>query len=339
MLMPAQSYAQIGAINKLSGAVAKPASINLRKWFLSPTGLIKPWFHTEGNLPLWSSYLPLGFPNWVAKHRQSVPSSFEESDLKKAKKDGFLPEAAQVIFPGDECVPTLPKGYRVMFLAFLLHGLSLPAHEFLRGLLFVYGVQLHQLTPNSSLHITCFITLCESFHRIDPHWVLWKFLFRLCPSVSLAKNLELGGAIVSMRSKSHYLEFNMAALVQGWRQKWFFIKDQKATASDQYGLPLFDATQSLAKLTPWDAPPSEAEVEVIKPLLTRIQRLKSAVGGGPIGTQLMVFFLQRRIQPLQSRASKLWSYSGSADPSRVSDQDPEKKDLNKRVSSLTTLTA
>jgi hypothetical protein len=50
----------------LSGAVAKPAGINLRKLFLSPTGSIKPWFHTEGNLPLCSSYLPLGVPNWVA---------------------------------------------------------------------------------------------------------------------------------------------------------------------------------------------------------------------------------------------------------------------------------
>jgi hypothetical protein len=30
-----------------------------------------------------------------------------------------------------------------MFLAFLLHGLSFPAHEFLRGLLFMYSVQLH----------------------------------------------------------------------------------------------------------------------------------------------------------------------------------------------------
>jgi hypothetical protein len=49
----------------LSGAVAKLASINLRKLVLSPTGSIKPWFHTEGNLLLCSSYLPLGVPNWV----------------------------------------------------------------------------------------------------------------------------------------------------------------------------------------------------------------------------------------------------------------------------------
>jgi hypothetical protein len=83
-----------------------------------------------------------------------------------------------------------------MFLAFLLCGLSLPAHKFLCGLLFVYGVQLHQLTPNSILHIAYFITLCESFPGIDPHWVLWKFLFHLRPSVSLDKNPELGGGLL-----------------------------------------------------------------------------------------------------------------------------------------------
>jgi hypothetical protein len=135
------------------------------------------------------------------------------------------------------------------------------------------------------------------------------------------------------------LEFNKAALVQGWRQKWFYIKDQNATASDQYGLPPFDVNQILTKLTTWDAPSSEAKVEVIKPLLTCIQRLKSAAGGGLIRTQLIGFFLQRCIQPLQARAVKLWSHSGSTDPSRVFDQDLEKKYLNKQVRSLTTLTA
>jgi hypothetical protein len=202
-----------------------------------------------------------------------------------------------------------------MFLAFLLCGLSLLAHDFLRGLLFVYGMQLHQLTPNSILHIACFITLYESFLGIDPHWFLWKFLFHLRPSVSLAKNPELGGAVVSVRSESHYLEFNMAVSVQGWRKKWFYIKDQKAMCSDKFGIAPFDASKSLMKLTSWDSPPIEAEVESIKPLLTRSQSLKSAAGGGLTGMQLMVFFLQRPIQPLQSRVSKVRSYSGSADPS------------------------
>jgi hypothetical protein len=66
-----------------------------------------------------------------------------------------------------------------------------------------------------------------------------------------------------MRSESHYLEFNMAASVQGWQQKYFYIKDQKAAASDHYGIAPFDAKQSLTKLMTWDSPPSEAEVKNI----------------------------------------------------------------------------
>jgi hypothetical protein len=69
----------------------------------------------------------------------------------------------------------------------------------------------------------------------------------------------------------------------------------------------------------------EAEIEDIKPLLSRIQSLKGAAGGTLIGMQLMMFFLQRHIQPLQSRVSKLWSYSGSDDSSWVSKEELEKK--------------
>jgi hypothetical protein len=98
-----------------------------------------------------------------------VPSEFKQSDLTKAQENGFLTGGDQVIFPSTERIPKPPIGYRVMFLAFLLRGLSFHAHIFLRGLLFVYGVQLHQLTPNSILHIAYFVTLCESFLGIKPH--------------------------------------------------------------------------------------------------------------------------------------------------------------------------
>jgi hypothetical protein len=212
-----------------------------------------------------------------------VPSEFEQSDLTKAQENGFLIGDDQVIFPSTERVPNPPSGYQVMFLAFLLRGLSFPAHELLRGLLFVYGVQLHQLTPNSILHIACFVTLCESFLGIEPHWILWKFLFCLRPSVSLSKKPELGGAIVSVHAEAHYLEFNMAALVKGWRKKWFYIKDQKNSSSDHYDISPFDANKDLTKLSSWDSPPTEAEMEDIKPLLARIQILKSASGGALSG--------------------------------------------------------
>jgi hypothetical protein len=52
----------------------------------------------------------------------------------------------------------------------------------------------------------------------------------------------------------------------------------------------------------------------------------------------MAFFLQWRVQPLQHRLSKLCTFSGLGDSSRVSDNIMEKKDLDKRVRALTTLT-
>jgi hypothetical protein len=229
-----------------------------------------------------------------------------------------------------------------MFLSFLFRGLSLPAHEFLRGLLFVSGVQLHQLTPNSILHIACFVTLCESFLGIEPQFLLWRSIFRLRPSVALAKKPKLGGAVsgifVSVRPEAQYLEFSMSASVQGWRTKWFYIKDRRASSEDEYGLAPFDASKELKKLASWDSPPTDAEMEKIAPLLTRIQALKGGKGGALSGIQLMAFFVQRRVQPLQHRLAKLWSYSGLVDPSRISGDLMEKQEVDKRVRSLTKLT-
>jgi hypothetical protein len=144
--------------------------------------------------------------NVVANSATSwVPSVFKQRDLEKAQANGLISTDDQVILSSTERIPKPPIGFWVMFFDFLLRGLSLPAHEFLRGLLFVYGVQLHQLTPNSVLHIACFITLCESFLGIEPHFLLWKFLFWLRPSVALSKKPELGGAVVSIRAESQYL--------------------------------------------------------------------------------------------------------------------------------------
>jgi hypothetical protein len=158
--------------------------------------------------------------NRMAKHstkKQAIGwtvSTIMDADLSKAKEEGFLSASAEITFPSTEVVPQLQPGYRVIFLDFLLRGFSLPAHEFLRGLLFIYGVQLHQLTPNSIMHIACFITLCKAFLGINPHLGLWKCLFRLRRNVSKEEIHDLGGAIVSVWSESQYLKFEMAELVQ-----------------------------------------------------------------------------------------------------------------------------
>jgi hypothetical protein len=79
-------------------------------------------------------------------------------------------------------------------------------------------------------------------------------------------------------------------------------------------------------------------MEEIAPLLTRIQALKGGRGGALSGTQLMAFFVQHRVQPLQHRLSKHWTFSGLGNSSRVCEDLMEKKDVDRRVRALTTLT-
>jgi hypothetical protein len=108
----------------------------------------------------------------------------------------------------------------------------------------------------------------------------------------LSRKPKLGGAVVSVRPEAQYLEFSMAASVQGWRTKWFYIKDRKSSPGDEYGLPPFDASHEVKKLASWDMLPSDAEVEQILPLLSCIKALKGGQGGALSGIQLMAFFIQ-----------------------------------------------
>jgi hypothetical protein len=73
-----QCYAQIDAINKYLELLPKQASINLQKWFLFPTGRLNLGFILRKNLPLCSSYLPLGVPNWAASTAINQARALEE---------------------------------------------------------------------------------------------------------------------------------------------------------------------------------------------------------------------------------------------------------------------
>jgi hypothetical protein len=56
-----------------------------------------------------------------------VPSTLTQKEFDKAKADGLISNKDSIIFPITERIPNPLSGYRVMFLAFLLRGLSLPA--------------------------------------------------------------------------------------------------------------------------------------------------------------------------------------------------------------------
>jgi hypothetical protein len=94
-------------------------------------------------------------------------SKVVEKDLCKVAKEGLLKDdAEEVRVLGPESTRTPPAGFQVMILVFILRGLSFPAHDFLRGLLFAYGVQMHDLTP------TPYCPSCASSRCATASWGL-----------------------------------------------------------------------------------------------------------------------------------------------------------------------
>jgi hypothetical protein len=63
-------------------------------------------------------------------------------------------------------------------MVFYEQGFGVPSHQFLRSLLQFYGSELHHLTPSKILHATAFVTLCEAYIGIEPHFDLWNYFFR-----------------------------------------------------------------------------------------------------------------------------------------------------------------
>ena len=59
-----------------------------------------------------------------------------------------LTAAEEWRLPYEEEEPEPPKGYVVSFAHFHEWGFAMPAHQFLRGLLDYYQVELQHLTPN-----------------------------------------------------------------------------------------------------------------------------------------------------------------------------------------------
>ena len=71
-----------------------------------------------------------------------------------------------------DSVPHEGPNETVIFQSHVLRGLGIPTSDFFRGLLHHWGIQVHHLTPNSILHISIFVHLCEAFLGIEPHFDL-----------------------------------------------------------------------------------------------------------------------------------------------------------------------
>jgi hypothetical protein len=132
-----------------------------------------------------------------------IASRCSEFDLETLVSSGLLAHKSVI-----QWRPTLGEdrpyentGEIVSFVPNLERGLGFPYSFFFSGLLCYYRIQLHHLIPNSFVHISIFVHLCEAFLGIEPHFELFRFLFHLKPQPDSYVLDLVGGAGLQLRQR------------------------------------------------------------------------------------------------------------------------------------------
>ena len=113
-----------------------------------------------------------------------MPSFVTEEDVLKLREAKHLSYEISDRLPAQgQAVPAPEPVEFVVFVSHLRRGLGFSTDPFVRGLMFYYGLDFHDLAPDSILHISSFIVVCEAFLRITPHFGLWLKTFNVKPKM------------------------------------------------------------------------------------------------------------------------------------------------------------
>jgi hypothetical protein len=165
-------------------------------------------------------------------------STITADDLETLVAEGLLcplsdERQPEWIPPPSGATLSPPPGYVVSFVSFHEWGFGVPASHFMRAILHVYGVELHNLNPNSISQAAIFAAVCEGYLGIDPHWDMWTHFFstelfasptgerRVCTAV------RAGGCILQLRQvrAPQYILAILASSNKGWQRRWFYLRN------------------------------------------------------------------------------------------------------------------
>jgi hypothetical protein len=103
------------------------------------------------------------------KKEEEAKSATSDWNYSKCFRNDLLNLVAEGLLQGQDVVQWHPSFRQlfpqenideiVLFLHFIERGLALPTFDFLHGLLYFYGIQIHHLNPNSIAHVAIFVHL------------------------------------------------------------------------------------------------------------------------------------------------------------------------------------
>ena len=163
-------------------------------------------------------------------------SSLTEGHIKRLRKAGYLSSNIAHRLPDEgELIPTPRPHERVVFLPHFLRGLGFPLHPFVRGLMFYYDLDFHDLAPNFVL-------------RICPRFDLWLKTFNVKPKVVRGSQAECGGPMAGKMANVLWLEGSFVETLKGWQSGWFYITEPRDL--DWVAAPEFRSGPPM-RLTSW----------------------------------------------------------------------------------------
>ena len=97
-----------------------------------------------------------------------VASSVTQENIAKLREVGYLTTDIKHRLPAPgQVIPTPEPNESIVFVSHFLRGLGFTLDPFVRGLMFYYGLDFHDLAPDAILHISSFIVVREAFLHIE----------------------------------------------------------------------------------------------------------------------------------------------------------------------------
>jgi len=246
--------------------------------------------------------------------RYWLPSCMTEAYVKELSDSGFLPSKAdcQWRIPGDEVVPAPQDGERVVLASHLLRGMGLPPSAFFSAVLRHYGLQPHNIAPNSILVLAGFQALCEGYLGIEPTVELFKYCF-LCRRQTIADGqlATCGSITFNCRQGSWYPKIPYIESVKHWTSTFFYCKDIPAPGQ-QVGIPPF-VNGPPTYADHWTEKAATNLPEEQRRAYRRIEFLTKTMEPPRLdGVDTVVCWLSRKIMPLSHRPLKMCAWQADS---------------------------
>ncbi|KAK1693872.1 hypothetical protein QYE76_010569 [Lolium multiflorum] len=216
----------------------------------------------------------------------------------------------------------------VLTKALVERGFSFPPSDFFLEILKAYGLQPHNISPNSVLAISNHVTLCEGHLRVTPELSLFQYYFTVKKErIRQSSELATCGTITFMiRSGRVYPHTDRNESARYWSAGFFYLKDVSDPANVKK-LPPFKNCPA-TELPTWSHCPHLSE----SPQLTRaVRRICKLTEEGLTGKDLTLSWFTKRIQPLQHRDRLMFQYTGCDDPMRATKDNLSADAIDKRI--------